>query len=342
MGRILLVITLTASILGSNPSIADSAGYASCVSVTDAELTDEFGDLVYSLDLVDLCEAGIRSYKLVLKSNKLSVPNVSQSYVILRSYGTTIKFSLSRYPPGDYSPSLEISSNKDFEKRTISLPRFRIDSPLDCLQVLKGGLDLSQTSYSITLRNVCDTLNSSSFQNIELNLEGTGLYGIYIRSERLYSVSDYETNVKFTLGILPNGTYLPRLSMKDTKYFESREIDLKGFTIEKVQPSATPKDSSKQLCVSGKNYAEECFLYPNFSYEICSSSPSGKVQYQSGSNWLSSWDFKGVKDLERCTSSAMFLISISGNSKVTLNMRLRYSKYKQYPVFYSYFKVKVT
>ena len=342
MGRILLVITLTTSLLVSNPLMAESAGYASCISVTDAEITEEFGDLVYSIDLVDLCEAGIRNYSLVLKSNKSSVPNVTRSYVIIYSYRTSVSFSLSRYSPGDYSPSLEISSSKDLEKRTISLPRFRIDSPLDCLQVINSGLDNSRISYSLTLRNICNALNSSSFQNIELDLQGAGLYGIYIRSERLYSVSDYQTSVKFTLGELPSGNYFPKLIMKDTKYFGSREIDLNGFSIEKAKPSASSKESRRQLCVSGKDYKEECFTYPNFSYEICSSSPSGKVQYKSGSGWLFGWNFKGEKDLERCTSSAPFLISISGTSETSLNMRLRYNKYKNSPAFYSYFKVKVT
>lgn len=342
MGRILLVIALTASLLVSNPSMVDSAGYASCVSVTDAEITEEFGDSVYSLDLVDLCESGIRNYSLILKSNKSSVPNVTRSYVIIHSYGTTVSFSLNRYSPGDYSPSLEISSSKDFERRTISLPRFRIDSPLDCLQVINSGLDNSRISYSLTLRKICNTLNSSSFQSIELDLQGAGLYGIYIRSERLYSVSDYQTSVKFTLGELPSGNYFPKLIMKDKKSLGSREIDLNSFSIEKAKPSVSPKDSYKQLCVSGKNYKEECFTYPNFSYEICSSRPSGKVQYKSGSGWLFGWNFKGEKNLERCTSSVPFLISISGTSETTLNMRLRYKKYKNSPAFYSYFKVKVT
>ena len=96
-----------------------SAGYANCVSVSSAEVTKEYGESVYALQLNDLCELGVRSYTLTLLSNKYSVYNLTKSYVILYGYPKTVTFSLKDYSPGSYQPSLQISSSQDFEKRTI-------------------------------------------------------------------------------------------------------------------------------------------------------------------------------------------------------------------------------
>ena len=344
MRRILIALALVASFLVAGPSNADAAGYANCVSITDAEIEKKFSDLVYTLTLEDICDLGVISFSLTLKSNKMLVSDVYQSFVIIYGYGTKVSFSLSKYPPGSYSPSLEISSSKDFERRTVSLPRFTIESPIECLQVTQSGLDYTQNSYSVTLKNACDSLDSYAFENILIELQGNGLYGSYTSSQKLYSISDYGTTVRFNLYGLANGTYFPFLSLRDTRNSENGELNLSSFTINSVQSQSSSKATSttKQLCVTGKNYSKECFEYPNFSYSICSTSPSGKVQYQSGNKWLFGWNFKGEKNLERCESLYPFLISISGTSKSTLNMRLQFSKFQNKSTFYSNFKVSVS
>ena len=325
-------------------SNANSAGYANCVSITDAAIEKKYSELVYTLTLEDVCELGIRYYSLTLKSNKYSVSDVYKSTVIVYNYGTEVSFSLSKYSPGSYSPSLEISSSKDFEKRTVSLPRFSIESPLDCLQVTQSGLNFLQSSYAVTLKNTCDSLDSYSFDDIQIELQGNGLYGINANSQKLYSVSDYGTTFTFNLYGLASGTYFPTLMLRDIGNGESGQLDLSSFVVKstKTQSQSKSTGSSKQLCVTGKSYSKECFSYPDFSYSICSSSPSGKVQYQSGSKWLFGWNFKGEKDLERCESAYPYLISITGSSKSTLNMRLQFSKFQNTAIFYSNFKVSVS
>lgn len=340
----MIAISLIASCLAVAPPSARAAGYASCVSITDAEIEKKFSDLVYTLTLEDLCDLGVINFSLTLKSNKISVSDVYQSFVIIYGYGTKVSFSLSKYPPGDYSPSLEITSSKDFERRTVPLPRFRIDSPLECLQVTQSGLDYTQSSYSVTLKNICESLDSYAFDGIKVELQGNGLYGSNSRTQELYSVSDYGTTIKFNLYDLENGTYFPILRLRDTRNSENGELNLSSFSIKSSQSksSSNATSSTKQICVTGNNYTKECFAYPNFSYSICSTSPSGKVQYQSGSRWLFGWNFKGVKNLERCRSAYPYLISISGNSTKTLNMRLQFSKFQNNSIFYSNFKVSVT
>jgi hypothetical protein len=343
MKRIVLAIVLLANLFIAGPPPSHSAGFANCVRITNAEIEKKFSDLVYTLTLEDICDLGIRNYSLTLKSNRLSVSDVYQSSVIIYRYGTEVSFSLSKYSPGTYSPSLEISSNKDFERRTVLLPRFTIDSPVDCLQVTQSGLDYAQSSYTVTLKNVCDSLNSYSFQNVEVELQGNGLYGRYINSQKLYSLSDFGTTIDFNMYGLESGTYFPTLRLKDLRNGDIGELDLSSFTIRSTLPQATSKSNefSKKLCVSGKSYMRECFTYPEFSYSICSSSPSGKVQYQSGGKWLFGWNFKGEKNLERCDSAYPYLISISGTSKSTLNMRLQFNKFQNNAIFYSNFKVTV-
>ncbi len=340
----LIALALVASCLVAGPSNADAAGYANCVSITDAEIEKKFSDLVYTLTLEDVCDLGIISFSLTLKSNKLSVADVYQSFVIIYGYGTKVSFSLSKYPPGNYSPSLEITSSKDFEKRTVPLPRFSIDSPIECLQVTQSGLDYTQNSYSVTLRNICDSLDSYAFEDVQVGLVGNGLYGLSANSQKLFSISDYGTTVRFNLYDLANGTYFPFLSLRDIRNSETRELNLSSFTINRMKSQSSSKatSSTKQVCVTGKNYSQECFGYPNFSYSICSTSPSGKVQYLSGNKWLFGWNFKGEKNLERCESAYPYLISISGTSKSTLNMRLQFNKFQNYSTFYSNFKVSVS
>ena len=342
--RALMALALVFSILTTVPPVASAAGYADCVSISDARVEKKFSELVYTLSLDDRCQSGVRSYSLVLMSNKFTVSDVYESYVIIPSYGTEVSFSLSRYSPGSYSPSLEISSSKDLQRRVVSLPRFSIDSPVDCLQVTKSGLDITPSSYSIMLRNTCDSLDSDSFQNIQVEMQGGGLYGMSSNTQTLYSISDYGTTVTFSLSGLGSGTYFPTLKVSDFRSSKFIDLNLSSFTIKSAQAQPTPqaRPSNKQLCVTGKNYTKECFAYPNFTYSICSSNPSGKVQYQSGSKWFFAWNFSGKKNLERCNSSWPFLISISGTIESTRNMRLQFNKYQESLSFYSPFKVAVS
>lgn len=344
MNRIFLALVLVSTLFVTVAAPASAAGYANCLSITGAEIEKKYSDLVYTLTLEDLCEDGLRSYSLNLKSNKMSVSNVYKSNVIVYSYGNEVSFSLSKYPPGSYSPTLEISSSEDFERRTVSLPRFTIESPVDCLQVTKSGLDYTQGSYSVTLKNICDSLDSYAFQDIQIELQGNGLYGIYTNSQKLYSVSEYGTSFKFNLFGLASGTYFPTLVLKDTGNGENSEAALSSFIIKNNEPQSSSKStgSGKKLCVTGKNYTKECFTYPDFSYSTCSTNPSGKVQYQSGSKWLFGWSFKGEENLEQCDSAYPYLISISGTSKSTVNMRLQFSKFQNISGFYSNFKVSVS
>lgn len=336
---LLLGLIILGFILPYNPP-SYSAGYANCVSVSSAEINKEFGNLVYSLKIRDLCDSGIRSYKLTLKSNKFSVPDVTNSYVILFGYSKSITFSLKNYSPGDYNPSLEISSSEDFERSTISLPGFRIDSPINCLQIMRSGLDPSSLSYtySLTVKNVCSSLDSYSFGNVYFELQGAGLNS---GSQKLFSVSDYGTSLTFRLSGITSGTYFPSLYVRDFTNSGSKSFQVSGFTIGKGSPKSSESVSSKQVCVSGKNYSEECFDYPDWTYEICSSNQSGKVQIKSGSTWLFGWNFKGTKDLDRCQADNPFLITISGYSKASANLRLYFAMYQSKPTFYSNFKVTV-
>jgi len=336
---LLFGLLLIGLVLPHNPP-SYAAGYASCVSVSSAEVTKDFGNLVYSLKIKDLCDSGIRSYKLTLKSNKFSVPDVTNSYVILYGYSKNVNFSLKNYSPGDYYPSLEISSSEDFERNTVSLPGFRIDSPVNCVQVVRSGLDPSTLSYtySLTVKNICSSLDSYSFGNVYFELQGAGLN---TGSQKLYSLSDYGTSLTFRLTGITNGSYFPSLYVRDFSNSSSKSFQLTGFTIGKVSTKSSESVSSKQVCVSGKNYSEECFDFPDWTYEICSSNQAGKVQIKSGTSWLFGWNFKGVKDLDRCQSDNPFLITISGYSKSSANLRLYFTKYQLKPAFYSNFKVTV-
>lgn len=341
MKKFLLAFFLSAGLIVSLAPTASSVGYANCVSVSSAEVAKEFGDLVYSIQVKDLCDAGIRNYSLTLLSNKYSVFNVTNSYVILYGYSKKVSFSLKGFTPGSYQPSLQISSSQDFEKRVISLPGFSIQAPLDCIQLDRSGLDpgnLSQ-NYSLVLSNKCSELDSFAFRNISLQL--MGVVGAQFSYQKIYSLSEYGTNFNFNLNGLSPGSYFPTLYLKDELNSGSKNFPLTLFTIQKQTNAPSRISTSKQVCISGKDYSEECFDYPDWTYEVCSSNQSGKVQIQSGSNWIFGWNFKGTKDLDQCYTTQPFLITITGTSTRGANLRLAYAKYQSKASFYSYFKVVV-
>jgi hypothetical protein len=341
MKKILVVFFLSTGMLISLIPKASSVGYANCVNVSSAQVTKEFGNLVYALQVNDVCDAGVRSYSLTLLSNKYSVPNVFNSYVILYGYSTKVTFSLKNFKPGRYQPALEILSSKDFEKRTISLPEFTIQAPLDCVQLDRSGLDSGSLSqnYSLVLRNACSELDSFAFGNISLQL--MGVIGAQFSYQKIYSLSEYGTSFNFNLNGLSPGSYFPTLYLKDELNSGSKNLPLTPFTIQKQTNTPSRVSSNKQVCISGKDYSEECFDYPDWTYEVCSPNQSGKVQIQSGSNWIFGWNFKGTKDLDRCYTAQPFLITITGASTRGANLRLAYTKYQSKAAFYSYFKVVV-
>ena len=341
MKRSLICILIILGITSLNVPTANSAGYANCVSVSNAEVIKDFGSLVYKLKIQDLCNAGIRSYSFILHSNKFLVSDVQKLFVILNTYENYVTFSLKDYKPGDYFPTLEISSSQDRERRTISLPGFRVDSPIDCLEVTNSGLDLSKQSYSLKVKNICSSLDSYSFGNVYFELQGNGLSGIYSQSQKLYSISEFGTSLNFRLTGIISGTYFPELYVRDYTNSGSKVIQLTGFTIEKEATQSSSPVSTKQVCVSGKNYSQKCFDFPDWTFEICSANPAGKVQIQSGPAWLFGWNFKGVKDLERCQSVYPFLITINGTTESSANLRLSFAKYQSKLAFYSNFKLAV-
>lgn len=337
MLALLIVLGLTVPFTPS----AHSIGYANCVSVSSAEVTKGFGEYVYTLQVKDLCDAGIRNYSLTLLSNKFSVPNVTKSSVILYGYATKVTFSLKSYVPGNYQPSLQISSNQDYERRVISLPNFSIKAPLDCIMLSSSSLDPGNLSrnYSIVLKNNCSELDSYSFSSIDAQMMGVGATPTPI--ERINSLSSYGTSFSFNLFRIQPGDYFPTLYLKDNSNSGTKVLSLTPFTIKNSNSGSTSSTSTKEVCVSGKNYEIECYEYPEWTYEICSSNQSGKVQSQSGSKWIFGWNFKGIKDLDRCYAKNPFLITINGTSLRSANLRLAFAKYQTNAAFYSNFKITV-
>lgn len=325
--------------LGINP--ARSGGYADCVSVTGTEISKEFGEYTYTLSVRDSCSSGIRSYSLTLLSNNFSIPNVRESSIILNNSTKKVRFSLRQFVPGSYQPSLEISSNQDYEKRIISLPGFSIQEPLDCIQLSTSGLDRSSENknYSVTLKNICLELDSDSFINISIQL--MGIYDAQFTYQKIYQLSNSGTRFNFGLNKITEGNYFPTLYLKNNSDSGSKVISLMPFSIQKSGGTSSDIANTKQVCVSGKGYSEKCYDGLGWTYEVCSPNQSGKVQIQSGKSWIFGWTFKGVKDLDRCYTATPFLISLNGTSTKSSNLRLAYVKYQSNPSFYSNFKVTV-
>ena len=226
---------------------------------------------------------------------------------------------------------------------------------VDCVVVSSAGLSsyfsFGSPEYEIKVSNGCQ----GDMGGVTLEFD-SGSYDVWGFNNRvsIWSLSSWSTTKTFSLENIKPGYYTPTLKITATKDYSTRRMNLPSFTIQApAQPSlgnnggsATLPGStypSKQVCTSSTIAGKTCSDYPNWTYSICSTNPSGILQEKVGTTWVKLWNFKGTKD-STCDSKYPYLIYIEGSSKRTTgttSLRLAFSKTATKSAWYDYFKVSL-
>ena len=224
---------------------------------------------------------------------------------------------------------------------------------VDCVVVSSAGLSsfysFGSAEYEIKVSNGCQ----GDMGGVTLEFD-SGSYDVWGFNNRvsIWSLSSWSTTKTFSLENIKPGYYSPTLKITATKDYSSRRMNLPSFTIEApAQPSLGNNGGSailpgssypaKQVCTSSTIAGKTCSDYPNWTYSICSTNPSGILQEKVGISWVKLWNFKGTKD-STCESKYPYLISIEGSSKRTTgttSLRLAFSKTATKAAWYDNFKV---
>ena len=223
---------------------------------------------------------------------------------------------------------------------------------VDCVVVSSAGLSpypyFGSPAYEVSVSNGCQgdmggvtlEFNSGSFDVWESNRES------------IWSLGSWNTTKTFTLENIKPGFYYPTLTITATKDYSTRRMNLPSYSIQApAQPTlgsyggtaTLPNNSyqAKQICTSSAKVARTCSTYPNWTYSICSTNPSGVLQEKVGANWVKLWNFKGTKNTS-CTSKYPYSILIEGSSTKktgTTTLRLAFTKTSSYSAFYDTFQL---
>lgn len=229
---------------------------------------------------------------------------------------------------------------------------------VDCVIVTSAGLNswgmYGNPAYDVKISNGCQ----GDVGSVTIDFD-SGSYDVYSFNNRqtIYSLASYGTTKTFTLEGIKPGYYFPTLKITASQDYSSKRVNLPSFTIQAPQqpnlgnnggtavlpPSKSSSLATKNVCVSGSDYGPYCFDYPSWTYEICSSNPSGWVQEKVGTKWSNRWTFKGSRNSSSCTTAGIpYLITINGETTGSNSMRLSFTKTSSSAGFYSYFNLKVS
>lgn len=341
MMKKLFLIAITTAFLSicqiGFPHIAHSANLVDCLYVSKASFNNSSWSTSYKVTINSYCDDKTTD-KLSWSSisfypDKSILNGVSKTYYA-NSWGTTLEFTIpswdyKRLKPGVQYPYLKIYSTADFTYKTISLPTFTVQDPMECVSISRSGASsiAGYVSYDLTLVNECSGLSDSAFDDLNYSISVPG-YSAYISSKTLYSLSTYGSNLSFSLPGILQGTYFPTFQISDSNY-NSRKITINSFTVQGRNLSSTGNSGGTALrnCAYSSNIDTQCDSHPNFVFEMCSSLKSGTFQEKVGSKWVTLWKVTGDKDSSSCDSKWPYFVSITGTnkSKTSTSMRIVYS-----------------
>lgn len=224
---------------------------------------------------------------------------------------------------------------------------------VDCVVITSAGLSpflsFGSPEYQIKLSNGC----KGEMGGVRLDFD-SGSYDVwgFNNSTSIWSLNSWSTTKSFSLERIKPGYYSPSLKLTATKDYSSRRMTLPSYLIQApAQPylgnnggTATLPGSSqlsKQVCTNSTIAGKTCSDYPNWTYSICSTNPSGVLQEKVGTSWVKLWSFRGLKD-SSCKSKYPFLIEAEGSSegaRGSISLRLAFSKTANKSAWYDYFKV---
>jgi len=337
-------LLLSIALLPSTMSSANAASIADCISVSNGQFKKSSYESTYEITVRNACGDSVKdslnytSLQFYAGSSVLNAESASILY--LSSYGQNFTFRLRNLKPGTYSPYLKIWSPKDYSSRTVYLPGFSIEDPLNCVSVSSSEFLNSKFDpmLRVTIKNICYDLTSSAFSGFKYSLNLPTYFG-YLSSQSIYSLSSYGSSLDFSLKGIKSGSHSPTLEIRDSSY-QTKRVNLGTFYVSSTPtpaPVPVPTKSSvsgdsasfTQVCATSKEFSEQCSDYPDFSFDFCSSLQKASLQEMVAKKWVFLWTVTGTRDSSICSDSKYpYYVLASGQNKTgkKTSMRLVFTK----------------
>jgi hypothetical protein len=351
-----LVGLILCSLLVSSISIARAASVTDCFAIKSSGFERGiFGEKSYVIEFYSLCSMStvteISRFNNTGLTFTASGPQKISSFVSIYNFNNykTFTFKLGDAKSGDYRVQIDLWARSDDSKRTIYLPNFRIEDPVECIKEVSTKAEntpLRDTKIMVKLRNGCSSIPNKdfSYSSISLYLSISGR--IPTEKQKIDTLSGIESSFEFYVAELDPGTYYPKLVVEG--YPIGKTLQLSSFVINpKSTPSSTPRAEASvaddlQLCSFSKNISENCTWAPEWFFEFCTVYEASQLQQKVGNKWVKRKDFKAELKSDSCdkTNPNFFTVSGTSTSKSTLQFRMSHKATKKYIPSLYYFTVK--
>ncbi len=335
---------------------ATSAGVADCFAVKTAGVERGlFGEKTYVIEFYSLCSMStvteISRFNNTGLTFSATGPQKISSFVSIYNFNNykTFTFKLGDAKSGDYRVQIDLWARSDDSKRTIYLPNFKIEDPVECVKEVSTNAEntsLGDTKITVSLRNGCSNIPNKDFyySSISLSLVISGR--IPSEKKKIDTLSGIESSFEFYVSELDPGTYYPKLVVEG--YPIGKTLQLSSFVISpKSKPSSTPTagvsvTDGLELCSYSKNISENCTWAPDWYFEFCTVYEASQLQQKVGNKWVIRKAFKAELKSDSCdkTNPNFFVISGISASKSTLQFRMSHKATKRYISTFYYFTVK--
>jgi hypothetical protein len=335
---------------------ATSAGVADCFAVKSAGFERGiFGEKTYVIEFNSLCSMStiseINRFNNTGLTFTASGPQKISSFVSIYNFNNykTFTFKLGDAKSGDYRVQIDLWARSDDSRKSIYLPNFRIEDPVECIKEVSTNAEstlLRDTKITVKLRNGCSNIPNKDFyySSISLSLVISGR--IPTEKQKIDTLSGIESSFEFYISELDPGTYYPKLAIEG--YPIGKTLQLSSFVINpKPKPSSTPTTVASatedyELCSFSKNISQNCTWAPDWYFEFCTVYEASQLQQKVGNKWVKRKDFRAELKSDSCdkTNPNYFVISGTSNSKSTLQFRMSHKATKKYTSSLYYFSVK--
>jgi hypothetical protein len=335
---------------------ATSAGVADCFAVKTAGVERGiFGEKTYVIEFYSFCSMSTVSEINRFSNTGLTFtatgPQRITGFLSIYNFNNnkTFTFKLGDAKSGEYRVQIDLWARSDDSKRTVYLPSFRIEDPIECINEVSTSAEntsLRDTKITVKLRNGCSNVPNKDFyySNITLSLAVGGRMAT--EKQKIDTLSGIESSFEFYVSVLDPGTYYPKLVVEG--YPIGKTLQLSSFVINpKSNPSTTPTAVTSltedlELCSFSKNIGQNCTWAPDWYFEFCTVYQASQLQQKVGNQWVKRKDFRAELKSDSCDKNNpnYFLITGTSTSKSTLQFRMSHKATKKYTSSLYYFTVK--
>lgn len=204
--------------------------------------------------------------------------------------------------------------------------------------------------YKITVENGCSGVQIGS---VDIKFD-SGSFDVFMSSSwSIWNLSSFGESKTFYLTNIKPGFYMPKVTITVNKDWSSKTVTLPSYQIMapkqpdlgsnggSVTLDPAPNVTSRQWCVSTPWTKNDCYTYPNWQMEMCSTSATAKLQQKISGTWTTLWTVKGKRN-SACKSTYPYLYSLNVETKgkaVKNYFRLSFAKTSSQSAFVTSFSI---